>query len=121
MDGWTPVGSTAICALCGAELGAMADVGGHPVKDDGDGASAGRARAAAVLGVAEDEGDGKAHGFAHDTALFCKDCRHFYKHPFYARCLLHEKEIDPMGDCPDFDPGDEGREKDGSNNVSPHQ
>jgi hypothetical protein len=35
---------------------------------------------------------------------FCKNCRHFLRHPFQSRCLFHDRDVEPMNDCEDFDP-----------------
>ena len=33
---------------------------------------------------------------------FCRDCRYYVKHPFLSRCARHDREVEPMQDCPDF-------------------
>ncbi len=38
------------------------------------------------------------------NACFCRDCRHFLKHPFVARCMLWNRPTEPMKDCPKFTP-----------------
>ena len=37
-----------------------------------------------------------------DTTRFCKNCRHYLKSPFLSRCLLHKRDVDPMGICEHF-------------------
>lgn len=39
-----------------------------------------------------------------NESRFCKDCRHFLRHPFLSRCLLHSRATEPMDDCADFTP-----------------
>ena len=34
---------------------------------------------------------------------FCRDCKHYVKHPFGGRCSLNGKEMEPMDDCPRFE------------------
>ena len=35
---------------------------------------------------------------------FCKDCRHYIKHPFLSRCGLNNHSVEPMDDCERFEP-----------------
>lgn len=35
---------------------------------------------------------------------FCKNCRHNFITPFKCHCNLHQKEVEPLQDCPDFKP-----------------
>jgi transcriptional regulator of met regulon len=35
---------------------------------------------------------------------FCKNCRHNFITPFKCHCNLHQKEVEPLQDCPDFQP-----------------
>ena len=37
-----------------------------------------------------------------DTTRFCKNCRHYLKSPFLSRCLLHKRDVEPMGICEHF-------------------
>jgi DNA-directed RNA polymerase subunit RPC12/RpoP len=34
---------------------------------------------------------------------FCKDCRHYIKHPFLSRCGLNNHSVEPMDDCERFE------------------
>lgn len=34
---------------------------------------------------------------------FCKNCRHNFVTPFKCHCNLHQKEVEPLHDCPDFE------------------
>ena len=42
---------------------------------------------------------------------FCRDCRHYVKHPFLSRCGRHDCEVEPMQDCPDFSRSDDPPQK----------
>ena len=43
-----------------------------------------------------------------DTLRFCKNCRHYLQSPFLSRCLLSNREVDPLGLCQNFSlPADE--------------
>ncbi len=95
MDGWRCVGEALVCAFCGASLGAPEDPGAA----DSRGAAEARGRLAALL---DTEPPRRPEFKDRDKGRFCKDCRHFFKHPFYSKCLLHEKTVEPMEDCADF-------------------
>jgi hypothetical protein len=100
MDGWRCLGEAVVCAFCQTPVAPPAPPGSAQPPATGD-ASAARSRAAAFLNadpVAAPEFKDKQKG------RFCKDCRHYFKHPFYSRCLYHERNVEPMDDCPDFAP-----------------
>ena len=40
---------------------------------------------------------------ADEEKRFCKDCKHFLKHPFVDRCEIDNKPVDPMDDCEKFE------------------
>jgi hypothetical protein len=100
MEGWRCLGETVVCAFCKAPVGppvALAETGDRARRECTDA----RDRLASFLDtspVAAPEFRDKQKGH------FCKDCRHYLKHPFYSRCLYHEKSVEPMDDCPDFTP-----------------
>ena len=95
-DGFNKVGEVLVCMLCGAELGtaeslAEADAVRNDQKIHDLGVLLGAAPAArARLAAADDE------------KRFCKDCKHFLKHPFVDRCDLDNHPVDPMDDCDKF-------------------
>jgi hypothetical protein len=104
MDGWTPLGKTAVCALCNAELPPAADDG----QAEHDSSPTPRAdaadRFASFLGAERTNRGNAAEtlGITDDARSFCKDCRHFLKHPFIDKCLFHQRPTNPMDDCPDL-------------------
>lgn len=101
MDGWRCTGEIMICAFCKTPVVPPSGTAeSRPTATENVGASA--------LNRLADLLDAKpvaAPQFA-DTAVghFCKDCRHFLRHPFFSRCLLHDKTVEPMDDCGDFTP-----------------
>jgi hypothetical protein len=114
LDGWTCVGRAYVCALCGHDFGPADATGAAHSPKRGKSASEaamalfGEAMAPAARAAILDEPRGH----------FCKDCRHFFKHPFRTTCLLHEREVRPMGDCPEYEARcdeseDEGRDVSG--------
>lgn len=101
MDGWVAVGQVFACAICGHELGLVppraapdkmvtSDDSVSRLADFLADVPTARSKADVVLGVTE------------DLNRFCKNCQHFYRHPFMDKCLLHKRPADPMDDCPDF-------------------
>jgi hypothetical protein len=102
MDGWRPLGRSLCCALCGAPLEEAPDTDPAPAPDGG------LERLASLLGTAPEDGVASAEetlGLS-ESASFCRRCRHFYRHPFEDRCLLHRRAADPMGHCEAFESRD---------------
>lgn len=104
-DGWKRVGDVFACGLCDTVLGQVPGV--STSKDDAvDTEQSKRAkqllgfdeRGSQELSAAKVLGEDTEHGPRH----FCRDCRHYLVHPFLSRCLLHNRTVEPMGDCPDF-------------------
>ena len=95
MDGFTVVGKVLTCMLCGAELeaykAAETATTGSEKKLEQLGMLLGAAPSATVRLAAAD-----------DEKRFCKDCKHFLKHPFVDRCDLDNHPVDPMDDCEYF-------------------
>lgn len=102
MEGWRCVEEYLACALCGARVVASS----ADASADGCSAAAGSddrlARLRGLLAVQE-EPNPVQWAAAEDDRAFCRDCRHFLKHPFVSRCLLHDRPVEPMDDCEDFD------------------
>lgn len=96
MAGFTKVGQVLACMLCGAELETYTPpenaTGGKEKKLEQLGMLLGAAPSAPVRLAAAD-----------DEKRFCKDCRHFLKHPFVDRCDIDNNPVDPMDDCPQFE------------------
>jgi len=95
MDGFTVVGESFVCVLCGAELGTPEEE--KPAAPD----HAASDRLASLLGdisveakadLTPDEGYGR----------FCRNCIHLIEHPFKTLCGLNGGAVDPMGECPRF-------------------
>lgn len=106
MNGWNVLGTDLICAICEAVLGPAdaheATETGVPSSTNTDAA----ARAAALdLLATEAEKGPDADNILGDRreAHFCRDCIHYVKHPFGARCAVWGRRVDPMNDCPQFE------------------
>jgi len=96
MDGFTVVGESFVCVLCGAELG-QPEAETPAAAPDHNAAD----KFASLLGdisvetkadLTPDEGYGR----------FCRNCLHFIEHPFKTLCGLNGSTTDPMGECPRF-------------------
>jgi hypothetical protein len=133
-DGFTLLEEYLACGFCGARIEAAEDsTSKQPAT------STGNARKQSALSVylfgsdARSTSDGSDAGDS-DSALppssrcktrlsdagldaasggghFCRDCRYYVKHPFLSRCARHDREVEPMQDCPDFSRPDKPSKK----------
>jgi hypothetical protein len=102
MDGWRSLGEAIVCAFCKAPVGAPLPRPSSPA-DQGTLPDAASTAALNRLASFLDTTPEAAPEFKDkDRGHFCKDCRHYFKHPFYSRCLFHDKPVEPMDDCHDF-------------------
>ena len=100
MDGWTYVGDTVVCAFCKAPVSDARDDDSPGLADSTVDESSGIDRLASLL----DEAPAETLQLAPEAdARFCRDCVNFLRHPFVSRCLLHDKPVEPMDDCDDFE------------------
>jgi len=99
MDGWTVKGKKLTCAMCGQKL---ADAENAATAKESDG-GADKAKLSALSGLLGEKPVEKPK-FDCDATLrrFCKDCAHFVIHPFMTRCGKFDRDVDPMGDCPEY-------------------
>ena len=100
MDGFCKVGEVLTCMLCNAELE-------NAVKTaENDAASARNSQKLHDLGMllgAVPVATARLTA-ATDEKRFCKDCKHFLRHPFTDRCELDNHPVEAMGDCEKFEP-----------------
>ncbi|NOY81218.1 MAG: hypothetical protein GXP31_09460 [Kiritimatiellaeota bacterium] len=102
-EGWKRVGEDLVCGLCHAALKAAAV--NEPVPDRRE---LDVLRAKELLGLSRDKDGGRkaadvlSSGAPDRDRHFCRDCRHYLLHPFLSRCILHDRAVEPMQDCPDF-------------------
>ena len=100
MDGWTKIGDSLVCSLCGYQL-----LERQPDEQSDDSSSAIDAKKSALaelLGGVEVEKP--VIESSADERIFCRDCCFFISHPFMSRCSHHNREVGPMDDCSDFAP-----------------
>lgn len=99
MDGWTCVGESLVCAFCKEPVAEQDDSSSCQTVEDSD--TDGLKRLADFL----DEPPADRQRLVKDAeSRFCRDCVNFLRHPFVSRCLLHDKPVEPMDDCADFEP-----------------
>ncbi len=100
MDGWKKAGEVLKCASCSAKI---ADLPPEVLAREEDKAAKSRAdKLQSLLGgvtVSKPKLEAKP-----GERRFCRDCANLVAHPFLSRCSLHNKEVNPMDDCPDFKP-----------------
>ncbi len=96
LDGWTKKGEIFACASCSAKI-ADAPVHGQTERQ------AARQASALAAFLNENEAPIKTRIEAGESEKrFCRDCTHFIKHPFGDKCGLHDRNVNPMDDCRDF-------------------
>jgi hypothetical protein len=102
-EGFTIKRSYLVCAFCQAELYADNErekTPQAPVKKPAAGklsslfGEAGETDKPVISELLEDDKERR----------FCKNCRHNFITPFKCHCNLHQKEVEPLHDCQDFEP-----------------
>ena len=106
-SGLTIVDVFLVCAFCHKKV-AVDDQCSHAPAACEAKSSASLAHLANLLGESPDNVASSRNLLGQLENRFCKCCRHFLRHPFRCRCLKHGREVDPMGDCPDFREGQGG-------------
>lgn len=102
-DGWTVVGRSFVCAFCGGKLGAPEGSAAADNAAPAGGASAARLRS--LLGDLEEPCEYRLEPGS-EYRRFCRNCKHFLRHPFLSRCARTGEETDPGSSCPEFSPND---------------
>lgn len=101
MDGWKKVGEVLKCASCGAAVETL------PAEKKADAplekTSKTDALSALFGGIAVEK---KENPLENTERRFCRDCRHRVMNAFRIYCTHHEKDVNPMDDCPDFEKRD---------------
>ena len=100
LEGWRNLGDWFVCGLCGHYLAALSE----DARTD-EAAQARETQAASRLAafLNEEVTSSAPVGLLPDAeAAFCRDCLHFFQHPFVSRCLLHDRVTEPMHDCREF-------------------
>lgn len=100
MDGWTYMGDAIVCAFCNAAVSSPDNVPAAASPGSAAEHADGLERLSSLLNETPVE---TKRLVADDDARFCRDCVNFLRHPFVSRCLLHDKPVEPMDDCDDFE------------------
>ncbi len=107
MDGWTNLGEILACSACDAKVADLDES-----QPDDDRKSFAKSALSDFLGVKEEEKI-KRLDVSEAEKHFCRDCGHCIEHPFLIRCLLFNKKVNPMDDCPEFKKKETGDQDDG--------
>ena len=99
LDGWKKIGEYLACSSCGEKIEDIKEV------QDEDNLSTSAANSkleklAAFLGTENLEKKTINNDI---EKKFCRDCRHYIKHPFFNKCGKLNKEVNPMDDCSFFE------------------
>jgi len=99
MDGFRKTGEVLVCMLCNAELTEVntAEQQSDAARNDQKLHDLGMLLGAVPVATARLTA-------ADDEKRFCKDCKHFLKHPFVDRCDLDNHPVEAMDDCSNFAP-----------------
>ena len=100
MDGWTKLGEILACSACTAKI---ADVD-KPAGKGGQAEKKESAKLAALFGADTLIETRPKLSAADDEKRFCRDCGHLIKHAFLCHCTFHDRDVNPMDDCPEFIP-----------------
>lgn len=101
MDGWTKKCDVLKCASCGAVIEEIKENDSFIATQEQQNKK--RNALAALFGEepAEDLKTANAD-FFNTEKHFCRDCQFRVMNAFRIRCSKHEKDVNPMDDCPDF-------------------
>lgn len=98
MDGWTKIGEVLKCASCGALVEEIKEEAAGPAASS----AAPKSNALAAL-LGGDDTEKIANPFEQIERRFCRDCKHRVMNAFRIYCSLHDKDVGPMDDCPQYE------------------
>ena len=102
LDGWTRVGEVLKCAACGSVIERLNE--SKPAAEGQGARPAGLDALSALLGGDMETTSRVPEGFMEQERRFCRDCAYRIATAFRMRCARHDKDVNPMDDCPDFAP-----------------
>jgi len=105
MNGWSKVGETLNCSSCNLEIDKII----YSTDNDETTIALDNDKNHSIDKLSKLFGDEpiiKPILFNNDSieVYFCRDCLHYISHPFLDRCDLHNKNVNPMDDCDQFEP-----------------
>ena len=104
MDGWTRVGEVLKCASCGAVIERIAGSASADGPEENPSSAGINALSALLGGDADKEKPSVPDDFLEQERRFCRDCAFRVAAAFRMRCARHDRDVNPMDDCPDFTP-----------------
>ncbi len=99
MDGWIKKGEELVCSSCSAqmyEFNSKKEELSKPLLNEK------LKELNSFLSLDENDITKPAIISNESDQHFCRDCIHLISHPFLTRCSLLKKDVNPMGDCPEF-------------------
>ena len=110
LEGWVKKGEVLKCAACGAVVEVL-DGAAEKRQPDREDVSVRTDALAALLGETGPEKN-PGRDLFREEKRFCRDCVHRVANAFRMRCALHDRDVHPMEDCPDFSPRGEAEKCD---------
>lgn len=105
LDGWTKVGEVLKCAACGVVVEEISPAAAIAAPEE--------KKVNALAALLGEDGPAPAENILSDAERrFCRDCKHRVMNAFRIYCTKHERDVNPMDDCPDYLPR-ETKEKEG--------
>lgn len=102
LDGWRKIGEILKCASCGMTV---EEITPEPAAASSAPAPEKKHALADLLGGAEETV--KPDIFAGEEKRFCRDCAFRVANAFRLYCTQHDREVNPMDDCPEYQPRSE--------------
>lgn len=100
MEGWTKVGEVLKCAACGA---VAEQIGAASADGKTDTPAENKINTLAAL-LGEEKLSAPETTLKDAERRFCRDCKHRVMNAFRIYCTKHERDVNPMDDCPDYLP-----------------
>ncbi len=98
-NGWVKTGDVLKCAACGSIVKEPSSEA-EPSGQTSDSAKKLDALSQLFGGV---KTESAKPFFQNEKKRFCRDCRHRVMNAFRIYCPKHNKDVNPMDDCPDFE------------------
>jgi len=98
LDGWKKVGDVLKCAACGAVAEEIPS--DTPSAPSAEAPKKSADALAALLGG--DDTVKVVNPLENEERKFCRDCKFRVANAFRMYCSKHERDVNPMDDCPDF-------------------
>lgn len=104
MDGWTKKCDILKCSSCGTVIEEIKGDTTKATESAKDKQNEKRNALAALFGEEPEDHKAANTDLFNTEKRFCRDCQYRVMNAFRIRCGKHEKDVNPMDDCPDFKP-----------------